>query len=127
MTKDSLADTGFRDKFPAKYRTTDGHWVRSKSEVLIDNWLYMAGVVHAYERQVPIEEDLYCDFYLPEGKVYIEYWGLENDARYAARKKVKQELYRKYGLNLIEVKDEHIKNIDDVLPRLLLKFGIVVG
>lgn len=87
----------------------------------------MAGVVHAYERQVPIEEDLYCDFYLPEGKVYIEYWGLENDARYAARKKVKQELYRKYGLNLIEVKDEHIKNIDDVLPRLLLKFGIVVG
>ena len=64
---------GFREKFPPTHRATDGHWVRSKAEMLIDNWLYMSGIAHAYERQVPIEEDLYCDFYIPEGKVYIEY------------------------------------------------------
>ena len=121
------SDSGFRKKFPAKHRTTDGHLVRSKAEVLIDNWLYMMGIVHAYERRLPIEEEVYCDFYVPAGKVYIEYWGLENDPKYLARKQAKQELYRKYQLNLIELNDDHIRNVDDELPKLLLKFGVVVS
>ena len=44
---------GFREKFEAKLRSTDGHFVRSKAEMLIDNWLYMAEIVHAYERKLP--------------------------------------------------------------------------
>ena len=87
----------------------------------------MAGVVHAYERRLPIEEEMYCDFYVPAGKVYIEYWGYNNDPDYATRKKVKQELYKKYELNLIELSDEHIRNLDDYLPKMLLKFGVVVS
>jgi hypothetical protein len=121
------SEIGFREKFRAQHRTTDGHWVRSKAEMLIDNWLYMAGIVHAYERRLPIEEEVYSDFYIPAGKVYIEYWGRENDAKYLARRKAKQELYRRYGLNLIELTDEQIKNLDDELPKLLVKFGVVVG
>lgn len=125
----SVADNheqNFRDRFPAQHRTTDGHFVRSKAEVLIDNWLYMSGIVHAYERQLPVEEQVYCDFYLPAGKVYIEYWGFENDPIYSARRKIKQAVYRKYRLNLIELADEHIRNLDDYLPQVLLKFGISV-
>lgn len=117
---------GFRDKFKAKHRTTDGHKVRSKSEIIIDNWLYMAEIVHAYERKLPVEEELYCDFYLPVGKVYIEYWGYENNEKYLARKKIKQEVYQKYDFNLIELDESDIQNLDDVLPRKLLKFGIQV-
>ncbi|ACK70788.1 conserved hypothetical protein [Gloeothece citriformis PCC 7424] len=119
----------FREQFrtDANYRTTDGHWVRSKAEMLIDNWLYMSGLVHAYERRLPIEEELYCDFYLPGGKVYIEYWGYENNAEYLERKKVKQNIYHKYDFNLIELSDDQIKNIDDYLPRVLLQFGVVVN
>jgi hypothetical protein len=49
--------TGFRARFPAQFRATDGHFVRSKAEMLIDNWLYMAEIVHAYERKLPVEED----------------------------------------------------------------------
>ncbi|OBU15775.1 glycerol kinase [Photobacterium aquimaris] len=116
--------SNFRQKFEAKHRSADGHYVRSKAEMLIDNWLYMAGIVHAYERKLPIEEDLYCDFYLPTGKVYIEFWGLEDDPKYANRKKIKQELYAKYGFNLIELNDNDVQNLDDVLPRMLLKFDI---
>lgn len=92
--------------------------------MIIDNWLYMAEIVHAYERKLPIEEDVYSDFYIPTGKVYIEFWGFENNPKYLARKKAKQEIYKKYGFNLIELEDKDVLNLDDVLPRLLLKFGV---
>lgn len=124
LEKGTSEEKGFREKFEAKLRTTDGHFVRSKAEMLIDNWLYMAEIVHAYERKLPIEEDVYCDFYIPTGKVYIEYWGYENDQKYLARKKKKQEIYQKYGFNLIEVEDKDVQNLDDILPRFLLKFGV---
>jgi hypothetical protein len=90
-------------------------------------WLYMSGIVHAYERRLPIEEEAYCDFYLPAGKVYIEYWGIEHDRTYATRKQAKQALYRRYQFNLIELTDDHIRNLDDALPKLLLKYGVVVS
>ncbi|TKB25170.1 glycerol kinase [Desulfopila sp. IMCC35006] len=120
----TLEEKGFREKFEAKHRATDGHFVRSKAEMLIDNWLYMAEIVHAYERKLPIEEDAYCDFYIPTGKVYIEYWGFENEQKYLKRKEIKRKIYEKYDFNLIELKDEHVQNLDDILPRLLLKYGI---
>ncbi|MEC0089878.1 glycerol kinase [Paenibacillus macquariensis] len=115
---------GFREKFEATHRSADGHYVRSRAEMLIDNWLYMSEIVHAYERKLPIEEDVYCDFYLPVGKVYIEFWGLENDAKYNDRKQLKLEIYKKYGFKLIELDDKDILNLDDILPKKLLKFGI---
>ncbi len=117
-------EIGFREKFEAKHRATDGHFVRSKAEMLIDNWLYMAEIVHAYERKLPVEEDVYCDFYIPTGKVYIEYWGYEEDSKYLKRKEIKKEIYEKYGFNLIELRDKEVQNLDDILPRLLLKHGI---
>lgn len=120
----SIEEIGFRVKFEAKHRSADGHFVRSKAEMLIDNWLYMAEIVHAYERKLPIEEDVYSDFYIPTGKVYVEYWGLENDQKYLARKKQKIEIYKKYGFNLIELSDKEVQNLDDFLPRLLLKYGV---
>lgn len=75
-------------------------------------------------RKLPIEEDVYSDFYIPTGKVYIEYWGYENDQKYLARKQKKIELYKKYCFNLIELQDKEVQNLDDVLPRLLLKYGV---
>jgi hypothetical protein len=115
----------FRTKFPATFRTQDGHMVRSRAEVLIDNWLYMQGIVHAYERRLPIEEECYCDFYLPGGKgVYIEFWGRESDPKYRQRQTDKRAIYKKYELRLIELGDAEIERLDDVLPRMLLRFGI---
>lgn len=89
LNNETSEATGFRDKFKAEHRSADGHFVRSKAETLIDNWLYMAEIVHAYERKLPIEEDVYSDFYIPKGKVYIEYWGYENNPKYLKRKKEK--------------------------------------
>lgn len=119
-----VKEDGFRNKFIAEHRATDGHFVRSKAEMIIDNWLYMAEIVHAYERKLPIEENVYSDFYIPTGKVYIEYWGFENNEKYLERKKQKRNIYEKYDFNLIELEDKDVLNLDDVLPRLLLKHGV---
>lgn len=116
----------FRDKFPPTLRTKDGHIVRSRAEVIIDNALYDYKLAHAYERKLPIEEELYSDFFIPSENVYIEYWGMESDAKYADRKKVKLEIYKKYDIKLIELTDEDIANLDDHLPKKLLKYNIKV-
>lgn len=116
----------FRRTHPATMRTSDGHYVRSRAELLIDNFLYNNGIVHAYEKKVNIDEPMFSDFYIPKGKVYIEFWGLEEDTKYEARKKVKLELYAKHGFNLIEIKNSDIDNIDEVLSAKLRKYDIIV-
>jgi len=116
----------FREKFPATFRARDGHMVRSKAEVIVDNTLYEYKLVHAYEKKAPIDEVLYTDFFIPTENVYIEYWGMENDPKYAERKKVKIEIYKKYNFKLIELNDSDILNLDDYLPKKLLKFNIKV-
>lgn len=118
-------DLEFREKFEAKLRATDGHYVRSKAEVIIDNWLYHSRIAHAYERKLPIEETQYCDFFINSGKgVYVEYWGEGSDPKYASRKEQKRQTYKKYGLQLVELTDKEVSNLDDVLPGKLLEFGI---
>jgi len=120
------ATENFRDNYPANFRTQDGHRVRSKAEMIIDNTLYQYGLVHAYERKLPIDENVLSDFYIPSGKVYIEYWGMENDPKYVDRKKKKIEIYKKHDIPLIELTDDDIQNLDDHLPKKLLKYGIKV-
>lgn len=114
---------GFREKFPPAIRASDGHMVRSRGEAMIDGLLYENRIVHAYERLVPIEQAMYCDFFLPEYNLYIEFWGMESSPKYKARKEKKLDLYRQNGLKLIEVKNEHINNLEDYLMGQLVKFG----
>jgi hypothetical protein len=94
--------------------------------------LYISGLVHSYEKKLPVDEDLVSDFYIPSGNgrpqsVYIEYWGLENDPAYQARMQKKMEIYKKYDFPLIELRDKDIENIDDVLPRKLLHYKIKIN
>ncbi|WP_346292806.1 hypothetical protein [Sphaerothrix gracilis] len=72
-------------------------------------------------------EEVYCDFYIRLGRVYVEYWGLEDNPRYAARKTQKQQIYAANDLNLIELTDEHIQHLDDYLPQALRKFNVPVN
>jgi hypothetical protein len=117
----------YREKWEAKHRTLDGHYVRSRAEVIIDNLLYQYGLVHAYERKIIIgDEEVLSDFYLPAGKVYIEFWGMEDDAKYSERKRKKIEFYKKNEIPLIELNDNDILSLDDHLPRKLKDYGIKV-
>lgn len=118
-------EKNFRDAFPPKYRCDDGHMVRSISEMVIDNWLYNSDIVHAYERKVPIEENMYCDFYITKGDCYLEFWGLE-DKEYENRRTNKMKLYEKYDLKVVQLNSDDIKRLDDVLPEKLRKYSIKI-
>ena len=123
-TDQELVD--IRKKYPAEKRTSDGHYVRSRAELLVDNFFYRNGIVHAYEKKVNIDEVLYCDFYLPGNKIYVEYWGMEDNDKYLARKKRKLELYAKNGFTLVELNDADIENLDESLEAKLRKVGLVI-
>lgn len=116
--------SSFRQKFEAKHRTLDGHYVRSLGELKIDNWLYMNGVIHAYDRQLPIEADVLSDFYLPTGKVYLQYWGKDNGEMSQQEQATVRAIYAQHNFDLIEVFPHEIDKLDDILPGRLKAFGI---
>lgn len=126
MVAEAKEVLSFREKYPATFRTRDGHMVRSRAEVIIDNALYDYRLAHAYERKVPVEEELYSDFFIPTENVYIEFWGMEDDPQYAERKQAKKDIYKKYDFKLIELNDSDILYLDDNLPKKLLEYGIKV-
>ena len=130
---DAETVSDFRKTYPAEHRTKDGHYVRSKAELIIDDSLYLWGIPHAYEKKIPnTDENVYSDFHIPSGKgrpkaVYIEYWGLENDEKYNQRKGKKIEIYNSLKLNLIQLNDADIKNIEDALQKYLRQHEISVS
>ena len=107
------------------FRTKSGHLVRSKSEVIIADYLYGEEICFVYEKRLPIETEARCDFYVPACSAYIEYWGVQSDEaerkKYEKRKKEKIALYKKHALNLIEIDDKNIKILEDFLQKELLK------
>ena len=114
----------FHRQYPVgAIKTEDGHYVRSRAEVLIDNWLYSQRIVHAYEQRLPGESEVFCDFYLPGSRAYIQYWGLEGDPEYRRRKREKLRIYRAQKLILLELNERDVSNLGDALRRKLGKIG----
>lgn len=117
-----VSEVDFRLKWPAEFRCEDGHYVRSKNEALIDNWLYSHGICHAYEKSVYSHgsDIVYCsDFFVPSRNLYIEIWGLADES-YEKRKADKKAFYNSAGLELLSIEGGQVKCLDDVLSRVLL-------
>lgn len=114
----------YRKKYPAKYRTTDGHYVRSRGEVMIANFLFRNKIRFIYEKRVCKDgEEYYPDFFLVDQGIYVEYWGSE-DKDYVNTKNKKKDFYRKNKLVLIEIDNKDIENLEDQLERKLEEKGI---
>lgn len=75
--------------------TLKGEYVKSKAEKRISDYLYKNEIKYKYEKPVRVWfglKKLYPDFYLPEYKVYIEYFGMMSDKKY------RQAAYWKMGM-----------------------------
>ena len=115
-----------RDKWGLpEIRAQSGHRVRSRGECLIANWLYDNRILFEYERIVYLNSDtqryLISDFYLPDAKLYIEYWGYKDKGSYNLRRDEKDTIYKEKELNLLNVEDHHINSLDDFLRKNLIK------
>ena len=113
-----------------KFKTIDGHYVRSEDEQTIDNFLFRNGVIHAYEKRLPGDKCFYCGFYIPPQNknqaIYIEYWGMENDETYFEYMKTKLEIYKREQLQLIEITKNNLKNLKGYLTEKLRLFQVML-
>jgi len=99
----------------SSFKCIDGHVVRSKGELIIDNHLHRLGIKHEYERTIRVRGNpIKYDWYLPKQDVYIEYWGFFGK-EYEKRKEEKLNLYRKGKLKLISIENEMF---NDIFPKL---------
>ena len=119
-----------RDLFaaPADHFSTckgiDGHILASALQTRVCDWLYLAQLVHAVQRNLPVEEELCADFYVPSGQVYIDCWEADVPAEQLSGKLRKRELYRELELRSLEINADDAGRLDEVLGRGLLSFGV---
>jgi len=104
----------------------DGHRFNSRGEWLICHWLYFAGIAHACHRKLPLAEEFFADFWLPEAQLYIEYTGDEHDAAEISASLERVEIYKKNQWRCIEIQAEHLAHLDDFLTRKLQEMGVRV-
>lgn len=104
----------------------DGHQFQQLELAAMCNWLYFAGLTHACGRRIPGDKELYADFYLPGGNVYVEYWGEQGDSASLGEKLEKKALLEQQGLELIEISAPDIEHLDEILPRELFRHGVTV-
>lgn len=119
-----LSSAGANDK--GYFQGVDGHHFFTLEEVAICNWLYFAGITHSCGRKLPLEQELYSDFYLPEGNIYIEYWGDKGGSGVLSNKLKRKSIYEDNSWKLIEITKSDIANLDNMIPKELLKHGVIV-
>ncbi|HEY9032681.1 MAG TPA: hypothetical protein VIN71_01985 [Pseudomonadales bacterium] len=101
----------------------DGHQVSNAGEQQIDNWLYLHHLVHACHHPVP--GSVYsAGFYLPQRKIFIDYWGFDFSTGSLSDKLARQAFYQANGLRHIEIGDDDLPRLDEVLKQKLLPFGV---
>jgi len=104
------------------FKCYDGHVVRSKGELIIDNHLHRLGIKHEYKRTIRVRGNpIKYDWYLTEHDIYVEYWGFFGK-EYEKRKEEKLNLYRKGKLKLISIENEMFSDIYSKLEKELKKY-----
>jgi len=115
------------DAFSLSKKTISGSVVENKTSFIVENWLYMAGVHHGNSYVLSTaNESVTADFFLPEFQLAIDIWGAEDNAAALSEKLIKQEFYKNYGYDFIEVREETILQLDEFLAKQLFQFGLAV-
>lgn len=120
----------YRDLYKKPYRCEDGDYVRSKSEREIDNFLFRNRIWHIYEPEYICKETgkkYYPDFYLPDYKLYIEYFGL-TDEKYLEKKAEKIRMFQNDpDIHFACVNHEDDSNITEKMKAVCQEYQITVA
>ena len=98
-----------------EFRTLNGELVKSFEELVIANYLAEHGIRYEYERDYPVDtatrshRQYKPDFYLPDSRIYIEHFALDEHGRpprhwtgYAEGVAWKRNIHEQYGSTLLE-------------------------
>ena len=112
------------------HKTMKGELVRSKSEVIIANMLFQAGIDYKYEKELDLGEDgiRIPDFTVEDSEsgtlFYWEHCGMLGDAGYNRHWQEKKAIYEKHGIvegkNLIVSEDSISGGIDSAAIKKLI-------
>ncbi len=112
----------FQPEKAINFTCVDGHVVRSKGEMIIDNWLTQNGITHDYEKIISVHgHPIKYDWLLKDSTTYVEYWGYYGRI-YMRRKHEKLRLYKEGNLKLISIEDKDLENIYKRLPPKFVPF-----
>ncbi len=116
--------TDYRTQYPLTYRCSDGHFVRSKAEREIDNFLFTHDITHVYEYHYLAAEgkEYFPDFYIPKYNLIIEYFGL-NKENYLKTKSEKIETYsedKRYNFEYLT--PDHDSDLEFYLTKIFKKY-----
>lgn len=93
------------------YIAMDGHIVKSRAELVIDNFLYSQQILHEYEKEITLKDKrLSPDWYLSEYGIYIEFWGMESDRVYSEKQLKKLKLYAESRIRFLSLNNSHLEN-----------------
>lgn len=105
----------------------DGRPLKNNVERMINNWLYLAGVIHAQNYTLHCANRRWtAHFYIPEIGLCIDYWPTNAQAAELATQLEKQDLYKQHKIPYIELRDEDLPQLDELLARKLLDYGLAV-
>ena len=99
---------------PSVLKCKDGHYVKSKMEKAVDDFLSTHGIPHEVYPTIP-HSHYTADFKV--GDVYIEVWGLKGRKDYDEAMKKKIEHYRMHSIRMISI--ERGQNIAAKLGELI--------
>jgi len=87
--------------------------VKSKSEKMIADSLYILWIDYIYEKDLIINNKKVAnpDFYLPQFNIWIEFWWLDDD-KYNKVKEFKMKKYKEYWLKYISIYWKDIRNVE---------------
>lgn len=103
-----------------RYTAKDGHVVKSRAELLIDNLLTDHQVNHEYEKAITLGTvTLHPDWYLLYQNVYIEFWGMEDHKRYRDKELEKLQLYSENQITVLSIKDKDLSDYKALEKRIL--------
>ncbi len=108
------------------FLSLDGRYIFSKAELLIANWLYVAGFHYAYRRHIYLSktQSVLSDFYLPKYNVHLHFQAVDIAPSDLMQQLERQQLSKEYKITVIEITLEETKNIDQVLSKAFLQIGI---
>ena len=98
--------------------TSDGHYVNSGNEYILDEYLYHHGIEHEVDGKISNLTNHRYDFKIKD--FFIEIWGYENSKterceKYQEKRKIKESIYKKLNLKMISIeKDVFSKSLEQI-------------